>query len=43
MAEGGTNLLAAHRWKSIRNFIIAVGILVVAGIGIVFIVTNTGG
>jgi hypothetical protein len=43
MAEGGTNLLAAHRWKSIRNFIIAVGILVVAGIGIVFIVTTTGG
>ena len=40
MAEGGTNLLSAHRWKSVRNFGIALGILAAVGIGIALVVTN---
>jgi serine/threonine protein kinase len=43
MAEGGTNLLSAHRWKALRNTLIAIGILAVAGIGVFLIVTLTGG
>ena len=35
MAEGGTNLLAAHRWKSFRNTLIAIAIIGVATVGIV--------
>jgi serine/threonine protein kinase len=43
MAEGGTDLLSAHRWKSLRNFGIAVAILAAVGIGIFFVVTHVGG
>ncbi|HEY1816479.1 MAG TPA: serine/threonine-protein kinase [Kofleriaceae bacterium] len=42
MADDGTNLLAAHRWKSVRNSGIALAILAVVFIAIVFIV-NSGG
>jgi serine/threonine protein kinase len=43
MADGGTNLLAAHRWKTLRNTLIAVGVFVVVAIGIIFVVNSGGG
>ena len=42
MADGGTNLLAAHRWKSVRNTLIAISVAVVVVVGI-FLVINSGG
>jgi serine/threonine protein kinase len=42
MADGGTNLLTAHRWKSLVNFGIALIVLAAVGIGIFFVV-NSGG
>ena len=42
MAEGGTDLLAQHRWKSIRNFLIALGVLAVLGVGAVFLARFLG-
>jgi serine/threonine protein kinase len=42
MAEGGTNLLAAHRWKSIRNALIAIAIFGVVAVGIVLVVQFLG-
>ena len=41
MADGGTDLLSAHRWKSVRNFGIAIGALAVVVIGIALIVTSS--
>jgi hypothetical protein len=41
MADGGTDLLSAHRWKSLRNFAIAIAVLAVVGIGIFFVVSKT--
>jgi hypothetical protein len=43
MADGGTNLLAAHRWKTLRNTLIAVGVFVVVAVGIIFVVNSGGG
>jgi len=43
MAEGGTDLLSAHRWKSLRNVAVALLVLVAAGVGIFFVVTKMGG
>jgi hypothetical protein len=43
MADGGTDLLSAHRWKSLRNFAIAIGVLTVAAVGVFFVVTKMGG
>jgi serine/threonine protein kinase len=40
MAEDNTNLLAAHRWKSVRNTGIAVAILAAVAVGIFFIVNS---
>jgi serine/threonine protein kinase len=37
MAEGGTDLLSAHRWKSLRNAGIAIGVLIVLAVGVFFI------
>jgi len=42
MADGGTDLLSAHRWKSLRNVAIALLVLVAAGVGIFFVVTKMG-
>jgi len=42
MAEGGTNLLAAHRWKSLRNAAIAIAIFAVLVAGIVLAVQFLG-
>ncbi|HEX7699957.1 MAG TPA: protein kinase [Kofleriaceae bacterium] len=42
MAEGGTNLLAAHRWKSIRNALIAIAIFGVVAVGIVLVMQFLG-
>jgi serine/threonine protein kinase len=42
MAEGGTNLLAAHRWKSIRNAVVAIAIFGVIAVGIVLVVQFLG-
>jgi hypothetical protein len=42
MADGGTNLLAAHRWKSLRNTAIAIAIAVVVVVGIVVVFTALG-
>jgi hypothetical protein len=43
MAEGGTNLLAAHRWKSLAKVVL--GLVVLAGVagGIIFFVMRTSG
>ena len=41
MAEGGTNLLSAHRWKSVRNLLVAFAIVGVAAVGIFLLVTHT--
>ena len=41
MADGGTDLLSAHRWKSVRNSGIAIAVLAVAGIGIALVVTSS--
>jgi hypothetical protein len=37
MADGGTNLLAASRWKVLRNLAIAVVVLAVVGVGAFFL------
>ncbi|MEO8840600.1 MAG: serine/threonine-protein kinase [Kofleriaceae bacterium] len=42
MAEGGTNLLAAHRWKSLRNALIAIAVVGVAVVGIVLVMQVLG-
>jgi len=42
MAEGGTNLLSAHRWKSLRNFGIAIAVIAAVGI-VIALVANLGG
>jgi hypothetical protein len=39
MADGGTNLLAAHRWKSLRNAFIAIAIFA-ALIGVIVLVVQ---
>jgi serine/threonine protein kinase len=43
MAEGGTDLLSAHRWKSIRNFFIGLFALGVVAIGAVLLARSCGG
>jgi len=43
MADGGTNLLAQHRWKSLRNTLIAVAVLALVVVGIFFVVNSGGG
>jgi serine/threonine protein kinase len=43
MADGGTDLLSAHRWKSLRNLGIAIAILVAAGVAIALVVSKMGG
>lgn len=43
MAEGGTNLLAAHRWKSLRNTAIAIAVIAILIVGIFFVVNKMGG
>jgi hypothetical protein len=43
MAEGGTDLLSAHRWKSLRNVGIALVVIAALGAGIFFVVTRLGG
>ncbi len=43
MADGGTNLLSAHRWKSLRNAIIAIAILAGIAVAIVVVVSSSGG
>ena len=43
MAEGGTDLLSAHRWKSLRNVVLVLLVLAAAGIGIFYVVTKMGG
>ena len=42
MAEGGTDLLSAHRWKSLRNVAIVLIVLAAAGVGIFLVVTKMG-
>jgi Protein kinase domain/PEGA domain len=42
MADGGTNLLAAHRWKSIRNSLVAIAILAVVVLAIALVVQFMG-
>ena len=41
MADGGTDLLSAHRWKSVRNFGVLIALIAVVGIGIFFVVTSS--
>jgi serine/threonine protein kinase len=38
MADGGTNLLAAHRWKSLRNTMLAIAVFAALILGIVVLV-----
>lgn len=40
MADGDTNLLTAHRWKSVRNTAVVLLVLVAVGVGIRFIATR---
>jgi hypothetical protein len=42
MAEGGTDLLSAHRWKSLRNLAMVLIVLAAAGVGIFLVVTKMG-
>jgi hypothetical protein len=42
MADGGTNLLAAHRWKSLRNAVVALAIFGALIGGIVLVVQVMG-
>jgi hypothetical protein len=42
MAEGGTDLLAQHRWKSLRNFLIGLGAVVVIVIAAVYLAGKLG-
>ena len=42
MAEGGTDLLSAHRWKSLRNVGIGIVVLVALGIGLFFVISKVG-
>ena len=37
MADGGTNLLAAHRWKAIRNTVLALAIFGALAVGIMLL------
>ena len=43
MAEGGTDLLSAHRWKSLRNLGIGIGMIVAVGVVIFLVVSKMGG
>jgi len=42
MADDGTNLLAAHRWKSVRNALVALAIFAAAAVAIVLVVQFLG-
>jgi serine/threonine protein kinase len=42
MDEGATNLLKAHRWKTLRNTLIAVGALAVVATAVILIVGSSG-
>ncbi len=42
MAEGGTDLLGAHRRKTLRNLGVGIGVLAVVIAGIIFFVSRTG-
>ncbi|CAN5410583.1 hypothetical protein BH11MYX1_BH11MYX1_19130 [soil metagenome] len=39
MADDGTNLLASHRWKSLRNTIIALAIFAALGLGVFLVIS----
>ena len=41
MAEGGTDLLSSHRWKSLRNIVLALVGLAVVGVGIYMVLKYT--
>ncbi len=41
MAEGGTDLLSAHRWKSLVKVLIAIAVLGGIAVGVVLFVTRT--
>jgi serine/threonine protein kinase len=42
MAQGGTDLLSAHRWKSVRNVALALIVLAAIGGGIIYFTTRGG-
>jgi hypothetical protein len=42
MADGGTDLLSAHRWKTVRNLAIVVAVLGAIGGGIFYFVRGSG-
>jgi serine/threonine protein kinase len=42
MADGGTDLLSSHRWKSLLQLVIAVAVLAGVGVGVFFLITKTG-
>ncbi|MGE5184822.1 MAG: PEGA domain-containing protein, partial [Acidobacteriota bacterium] len=43
MAEGGTDLLSAHRWKSLAKLVVALIVVGAAAAGIIFFVMKSGG
>jgi hypothetical protein len=43
MAEGGTDLLSAHRWKSLAKLVIALVVVGAVATGVVFVVMRSGG
>jgi len=42
MAEGGTDLLSQHRWRSLRNLIIAIVLLAALTVGAVMLISRLG-
>ena len=42
MADDGTNLLASHRWRSLRNSILALAIFVALGLGVFVVFSFLG-
>ena len=42
MADDGTNLLASHRWRSLRNTILALALLAALGLGVFLLISSLG-
>jgi len=42
MADDGTNLLASHRWKSLRNTVVALAIFAALGLGVFLVISFLG-
>ena len=43
MADGGTDLLSSHRWRSLRNIVLALAGIAIVIVGIWLVLKNTSG